>query len=101
MSVLQGVAKEEIVIDTKNLDPALVYVFKSTKEGSFTQIMPIKDRFVSYYIKDKKDFITPEFESAKSEVIEKLTSKKEEDAVKDYFEKLKASAKIKVVRLPN
>ncbi len=101
MSVLQGVAKEEIIIDTKNLDPALVYVFKSTKEGAFTQIMPIKDKFVSYYIKDKKDFITPEFESAKGEVIERLTSKKEEDAVKDYFEKLKASAKIKVVRLPN
>jgi len=101
MSVLQGVAKEEIIIDTKSLDPALIYVFKNTKDGSFTQIMPIKDKFVSYYIKDKKDFITPEFESAKGEVIEKLTSKKEEDAVKDYFEKLKASAKIKVVRLPN
>jgi peptidyl-prolyl cis-trans isomerase SurA len=101
MTVLQGVLKEEIVINTKTLDPALIYVFKNTKEGSFTQIMPIKDRFVSYYIKDKKDFVVPEFEGARNEVFEKLTSKKEEDAVKDYFEKLKASAKIKVVRLPN
>lgn len=101
MSVELGVAKEEININTKTLDPALVYIFKNTREGSFTQIMPIKGKFVSYYIKDKKEFVAPEFESVKNEVFEKLTSKKEEDAVKDYFEKLKASAKIKVVRLPN
>jgi len=96
-----SVAKEEVIIDTKTLDASLLYILKNTKDGSFTQIMPVKDRFVSFYIKDKKEFGTPEFESVKNEVAEKFASKKEESAIKDYFEKVKASAKIKVIRLPN
>ncbi len=101
MSNESNIAKEEIVIDTKTLDASLLYILKNTKDGSFTQIMPVKDRFVAFYIKDKKEFGTPDFESVKSEVMGKLSSKKEESAVKDYFEKAKASAKIKVIRLPN
>jgi len=95
------VAKEEVTIDTKTLDASLLYILKNTKEGSFTQIMPVKDRFVAFYIKDKKEFGTPDFESVKNEVAEKFASNKEESAIKDYFEKVKASAKIKVIRLPN
>ncbi len=95
------VDKEEVIIDTKTIDPSLLSILKNTKDGSFTQIMPVKDRFVTFYIKDKKEFETPEFDSVKNEVMEKLSSKKEESAIKDYFEKAKASAKIKVIRLPN
>ncbi len=101
MSNEAAVAKEEISIDTKTLDPSLVYILKNTKDGSFTQILPIKDEFISFYIKDKKDFSIPDFESVRNEVNEKIAAKKEEDAIKDYFEKLKASAKVKVIRLPN
>lgn len=101
MSNEAAVAKEEISIDTKTLDPSLVYILKNTKDGSFTQILPIKDEFISFYIKDKKDFSVPDFESVRNEVNEKMAAKKEEDAIKDYFEKLKASAKVKVIRLPN
>ncbi len=101
MSNEPSIAKEEVVIDTKTLDASLLYVLKNTKDGSFTQIMPVKDRFVAFYIKDKKEFGAPEFESVRNEVVEKLSGKKEETAIKDYFEKAKASAKIKVIRLPN
>lgn len=101
MSNESAVAKEEISIDTKTLDPSLVYILKNTKDGSFTQILPLKDEFISFYIKDKKDFSVPDFESVRNEVNEKMAAKKEEDAIKDYFEKLKASAKVKVIRLPN
>lgn len=101
MSNEAAVAKEEISIDTKTLDPSLVYILKNTKDGSFTQILPIKDEFISFYIKDKKDFSIPDFESVRNEVNEKMAAKKEEDAIKDYFEKLKSSAKVKVIRLPN
>lgn len=101
MSEEPGVKKEEIAIDTKSLDPSLVYILKNTKDGSFTQILPVKDQFVSFYVKDKKEFEVPSFENVKSEVIEKMSAKKEEEAIKDYFEKLKASAKVKIIRLPN
>jgi hypothetical protein len=75
-------------------------VFKNTKEGSFTPIIPIKDTFAVFYVKDKKDFAIAGFDSVKSEVNERYTKQKEMDAVRDYFEKLKASAKVKVFRLP-
>ncbi len=101
LSAQSGIAKEEMTIDTKNLDAGLIYVLKNTKDGSFTNIMPVKDMFVTFYVKDKKDFETPTFENARNEVFEKVAAKKEEESIRDYFEKLKASAKIKVLRLPN
>ena len=100
LSEHQGVAKEEVTIETKTLEPGLLYVFKNTKEGSFTPIIPIKDTFAVFYVKDKKDFAIASFDSVKSEVSERYTKQKEMDAVRDYFEKLKASAKVKVFRLP-
>lgn len=97
----KNISKEELTIDTKKLDSGLAYVLKNTKDGSFTSIMPAKDQFVTLYVKDKKDFEIPEFESVRNEVMNKMAAAKEEDAIREYFEKLKASAKIKVLRLPN
>lgn len=97
----KNISKEELTIDTKKLDSGLAYVLKNTKDGSFTSIMPTKDQFVTLYVKDKKDFEIPEFESVRNEVMNKMAAAKEEDAIREYFEKLKASAKIKVLRLPN
>ena len=90
-----------MINDTKNIDAGLVYVLKNTKDNSFTNIMQVKDQYVVFYVKDKKGFETPEFESVKNEVAERVAANKEEDAIREYFEKLKASAKIKVLRLPN
>lgn len=101
LSASNGIVKEEMSIDTKNIDAGLVYVLKNTKDNSFTNIMQAKDQYVVFYVKDKKGFETPEFESVKNEVAERVAANKEEDAIREYFEKLKASAKIKVLRLPN
>jgi peptidyl-prolyl cis-trans isomerase SurA len=101
LSASNGVSKQEMKIDTKSIDAGLVYVLKNTKDGSFTNIMQVQDQYITFYVKDKKGFETPEFESVKNEVAEKVAAGKEEDAIREYFEKLKASAKIKVLRLPN
>lgn len=96
-----GIKKEESVIETKNLDVRLLSILKGTKDGSFTQVLPLGELFVSFFVKEKLDFETMEFDRVRGEVFEKLSDKKEEDAIRDYYEKLKASAKIRVVRLPN
>lgn len=97
----KGIDKENLIVESASLEPALRYLLTNTKDGSFTQIMSVDGKFVSFYIKDKKDFFVPEFDSIRGEVQAAYNSKKEEDAVREYFEKLKAAAKIKIVRLPN
>jgi len=100
MSEIGDVKKTETTIDTTGLEPGLVYLFKQTPEGRFTPIIPVKNKFVTYFIKEKLDPEQLPLEKVRNEIFEKLASQKEEAAIKEYFEKLKASAKIKVIRLP-
>ncbi len=101
LASVKNVKKNELTIDTKGLEHGLVYLFKETKEGQFTPPIDIKGRYISYFIKQKLENTQLTMESVRNEVFEKLASKKEEAAIKEYFDKLKASANIKVIRLPN
>jgi len=97
----KNVKKNEITIETAGLEPGLIYLFKETKEGQFTPPMSAKGQFISYFIKEKLDNEQLPLEKVRNEIFERLAQQKEESAIKEYFEKLKASAKIKVIRLPN
>jgi peptidyl-prolyl cis-trans isomerase SurA len=97
----KNVKKSEITIETAGLEPGLIYLFKETKEGQFTAPMAAKGQFISYFIKEKLDSEQLSLEKVRNEIFERLAGQKEESAIKEYFEKLKASAKIKVIRLPN
>jgi peptidyl-prolyl cis-trans isomerase SurA len=97
----KNVKKSEITIEMAGLEPGLIYLFKETKEGQFTAPMNAKGQFISYFIKEKLDSEQLPLEKVRNEIFERLAQQKEESAIKEYFEKLKASAKIKVVRLPN
>jgi parvulin-like peptidyl-prolyl isomerase len=98
---IPGIKKSETTIDTTGLEPGLVYLFKETKEGQFTPPIAVKGKYISYFIKEKLESEQLPVEKVRNEIFEKLANQKEEAAIKEYFDKLKASAKIKVVRLPN
>ena len=97
----KDIKKSETTIETTGLEPGLVYLFKNTKDGQFTPPIGLGGKYVAYFVKNKLDNEQMSLEKARNEIFEKLAAQKEEGAIKEYFEKLKASAKIKVVRLPN
>ncbi len=92
--------KGEEVLDLSKVDPKFAFLLNHTPEGSFTQILPIGDKFLLIYVDKKEGKELIPYEEARGYIIKKLASKVEGKSIKEYFDRLKASANIKIVRLP-
>lgn len=91
---------ENKILDAKTLDNKLKALLNSTKQGMFTQVLNIQNSPTMFYIKEKKDFTQIPYEDVKKNIYRVISKRQEEKVVKDYFEKLKSSASIIVVRSP-
>lgn len=97
---MNEIQKQDVTIDTASLDPTLVNMFKMSKAGSFTPIMPVKNEYVTFYVKDVLEWKTPTFAEARNKVFDAMMMQQQDEAIKEYFEKLKSSAQIRIIRLP-
>lgn len=86
-------------IITAKINPQLVAILQETQQNKFTQIFTIGDEYLTFLIKDKSDFTLIPFENAKEAVFGRLMMEKEDKVIQEHFEKLRASAKVKVIRL--
>ncbi len=96
-----GIKIENRLVKAETLNNKLKALLNGTKEGRFTQILNIQNRPTMFYIKKKKDFVMLAYKDVKKSIYRVLSKQKENEVVKDYFEKLKSSATIKVVRSPS
>jgi len=96
----QGVEVKSTMITPKDLNPQLNSLLNSTKKGDFTPIVTLNSNPAMFYIKSKGEFKVIPFDSAKRTIQRVLSQQKEQEILKDYFEKLKANANIVVVRQP-
>lgn len=96
----QDIQKQDVVVNTSTLDQSIVNMFKMAKAGSFTPIMPIKNEYVTFYVKDVIEWKYPTFAEARNQVFEAMALQQQDEAIKEYFEKIKSSAQIKIIRLP-
>ena len=92
---------ENKLINAKTLDNKLKALLNGTKQGMFTQILNIQNTPTMFYIKEKKDFTQIPYDAVKKSINRVISKQHEEKVVKDYFEKLKSSATITVVRSPS
>lgn len=95
-------AKGEEKVDLETLEPTFAAIINKTPQGSFTPILPLPNdnRFLLILVKSKEDTITIPFEKARGFILNKLVSKNRSKSVKEYFDKLRASANIKIIRMP-
>ncbi|WP_200762807.1 peptidylprolyl isomerase [Nitrosophilus alvini] len=100
LASIPDVQKEEEKVDLSTVGSQLAFLLTETKEGSFTPIIPVGKDYIVLFVKKKIDNQPISFEKVKNMVIAKIMEAKKEKAVKEYFEKLRASANIKVYRLP-
>jgi len=96
-----GVKIESKQLKANSIDNKLKALLNGTKQGKFTQILNIQNTPTMFLVKEKKDFTVLPFEDVKGTIYRVVSKQKEDKAVKDYFEKLKSSATIKVVRSPS
>jgi len=90
------VKTETAVFDYNELPLGLLFLFKQTKAGEFTPVINDGLNYSMYFIarKDGTDYIP--FDKVKNIIANKLISQKREMILKDYFNKLKNKAYIKL-----
>ena len=100
MSAVSGVELQEMRFEAGKIDPKLALLLNKTAQGSFTTAVKAEQNFVMFFIKAKHNVQVVSFEDAKNYIYSKVAEGKEQKAIEEYFEKLKASANINVVRAP-
>ena len=100
MSAVSGVELKEATFEAAKTDPKLTLLLNKTAQGSFSTMVKSDQNFVLFFVKKKHNVQNIAFEDAKNYISNRLAEGKEQKAIEEYFEKLKASANIQVVRAP-
>lgn len=95
---LQNVSKAPVELDQRNINPQLRYMINETKINQFTPIFSTGKEFVTLMIQKKENIQTIAFEDVKDRIFNIIMQDREQKYLKDYFEKLKLSAEITIVR---
>ncbi|MBR8462279.1 peptidyl-prolyl cis-trans isomerase [Campylobacter sp. faydin G-24] len=94
----KGVTAQNLSLSSSNIDPRLNAVIANTPNGNYTQILRSQDGFDMFYVKSKSGQYTPSFEQVKDHVLNILYQREQESLINDYFDKLRAKAKIQILR---
>lgn len=95
---IRGVEKREEKISLANINPQIAQLFADTPKGEFTQILNNGGAVLAFYIKDKVGSTTLPYEQIKPMIMQKIVYERKDLILKEYFERLVASAIITDVR---
>jgi parvulin-like peptidyl-prolyl isomerase len=98
MKVIMGVEKQTILASSNEMSPELLNVINNTDINSFTQPVNTAQGFVSYFVKSKGTGQSG-FAAVKNTVAAQWAQGQRVQAAKDFFNKLKTNASIRVIRL--
>lgn len=85
----------------KSINPQLAQLLNKIPNGSFSSILPDgKNGFMSFYMRDKQNVITENIDTVRPQIANTIMGEKRNQVLNDYFTRLRLSADIKVVRLP-
>ena len=101
MSAASDVELKEGKLEAAKTDPKLTALLNKTAIGKFSSIVkPDANNYAMFFVKDKQNVQSVAFADAKNYIYSKLSEGKEQKAIEEYFEKLKSSANIQVLRAP-
>ena len=98
MLIPTDVEKSPIKLGVENLQPQIQFLLNETKINSFTPIFTANKQFVSLFVTRKEGTAILDFESVKAKIFNDIMTSREKKYLKDYFEKEKLTADIKIVR---
>ncbi len=100
MSVAPDVKVSKERLNSNSLDKRTQYFLNQTPQGSFTPIMKAKDGYVMFLVGEKSNASLMDEGEALPLAAKVLSGQKQKIAVKNYFEKLRSSANIEILRKP-
>ena len=98
MKPISGVVKKNILASSDQMSPALLNLIEQTPANSFTKPINTGKGFIAYFVKSKGSGQSG-FEAVKNAVLANWMQSKRVQASKDFLNKLKSNAKIRVIRL--
>ncbi|MDX9966171.1 peptidyl-prolyl cis-trans isomerase [Sulfuricurvum sp. IAE1] len=101
MREVPNVRSKDETIAFGAIHPQLAQILNKIPEGHFGPILPNgKNGFMAFYMKDKINVVTENLDSVRPEIANAILAEKRNQVLNDYFTRLRLSADIKVLRLP-
>jgi parvulin-like peptidyl-prolyl isomerase len=100
-----NIEDENVVISSENIaslnsDSKIVAALSQTDANTLTPIVQTRDGFIRFFVEAKNNKNVLPFEQVKNFIMSKISSKQENDILKEYFDMLKSRATITIIRLP-
>ncbi|WP_323595972.1 peptidylprolyl isomerase [Aliarcobacter butzleri] len=92
------VQRTSLKLNTEDIQAQLQYLLNGTKVNSFTPIFTANKQYVTFFITKKEGTAPLSYESVKVRIFNDIMMNREQKYLKDYFEKQKLIADIKVIR---
>jgi len=92
------VQRSPLSLEIKDLDPQMQYLLNDTNVNTFTPIFTTNKMYATLFIIRKEGTDTLDYEVVKNKVFNDLMSLREKKYLKDFFEKQKLTANIKILR---
>ncbi|AXX91116.1 peptidylprolyl isomerase [Malaciobacter molluscorum LMG 25693] len=92
------VSQSKITLKQKDLNSQMRYLLNDTQINQFTPVFAANNRYVTLLVTKKSGVDTISFDEIKNKIFVVVMQQREQNFLKEYFEKLKLTANIKVVR---
>ena len=98
MIINNNINIKDLVLEDSKINAQVRYIIAKTKEKSFSAIFNNKKIYNMFFVIKKYDVKTIKFEDIKNKIFEVMMKQRENQYLKNYFETLKITADIKVLR---
>ena len=96
------IASNEQVLPYARISPELASLLSRTKVGAFTPVVPNgQGGFMTFYVKSVESAKDAGLEALRPQVINAIMGEKREAVLSDYFARLRDSADINIIRMPD
>lgn len=101
MRHIEEIQMKEEHIPYGSIHPQLAQILNKIPEGSFGPVLPSgKNGFMTFYMRNKLNVVTDNLDAIRPEIANAIVAEKRNQVLNDYFTRLRLSADIKVLRLP-
>jgi hypothetical protein len=94
----KDIKRENKTINMASVNANTRYYLNGVEKGKFTKITQEKNKFIIYFVKEKKDINILSFEKVKDKIFQIIMKERENKFLKQHFNKLRLEANIEVLR---
>jgi hypothetical protein len=92
------ISTQAITLEQNKLPPQLKYIINLTPQNQFSSIFVQNRQYNMFFIKNKKDIKTMQLKDVQDKIFQAIMKQRENKYLKEYFDTIKLTADIKVLR---